>query len=100
MRWRVRYHRMLTLLVLLNGLSARGDYSNTVMSLNPVAYWPLNETPGADVASSQSINNLDLELHSSGSVTSGVAGAIAADRNTAIALDGSTAFCSLLLIRL
>jgi len=84
----------------MNAFVARADYSNTVMSFNPAAYWPLNETPGADVASSQTLSNPDLEFHSSGKVTSGVAGAIAADRNTAIALDGSTAFCSLLLIRL
>ena len=26
-----------------SGLTARADYSNTVASLNPVAYWRLNE---------------------------------------------------------
>lgn len=30
--------------VLAAAVTARADYSNTVMTLNPVAYWPLNET--------------------------------------------------------
>ena len=31
-------------LAFLAGSSANADYSNSVMALNPVAYWPLNET--------------------------------------------------------
>src|SRR5262245_19655481 len=32
-----------TLAILANS-PAKADYSNSVMALNPVAYWPLNET--------------------------------------------------------
>ena len=41
------------LLALCAGLPARADYSNTVMSFNPVAYWRLSETapvPPANIA--------------------------------------------------
>src|ERR1051326_9268669 len=41
------------LLALCAGWPARADYSNTVMSFNPVAYWRLSETapvPGANSA--------------------------------------------------
>ena len=89
---RTLYNQTLPILVLLNALVARADYSNTVTSLNPVAYWPLNEGPHGDVALNQSTNNPDLEVHYSGSVTSGVTGAIVADTNAAIALDGSTGY--------
>jgi hypothetical protein len=44
----MRYKSLLTIfsaiLVLFSTVLARADYSNTVMSLHPVAYWPLNET--------------------------------------------------------
>ncbi len=89
---RTLYNQTLPILVLLNALVARADYSNTVMSLNAVAYWPLNEGSRGDVALNQSTNNRDLEVHYSGSVTSGVTGAIVADTNAAVALDGSTAY--------
>src|SRR5260370_24686080 len=44
----------------LGGLTARAYYSNTVMALNPVAYWPLNETnsPGPGVTTSTNLGTL------------------------------------------
>src|ERR1700744_5115258 len=49
--------QLLTLLSVITAslavTTARADYSNTVVSLNPVAYWPLNETtqpPAAYIA--------------------------------------------------
>lgn len=43
---------VILLLTLTAGLPARADYSNTVMSLNPVGYWRLNEpvSPTLDYA--------------------------------------------------
>jgi Concanavalin A-like lectin/glucanases superfamily/Immunoglobulin I-set domain/Immunoglobulin domain len=43
---------VLALIVMTFAWMARADYSNTVMSLNPVAYWPLQETnqPGTNIA--------------------------------------------------
>src|SRR5712672_1755579 len=34
----------------------RADYSNTVMSFNPVAYWPLNETNQPPLAPTTATN--------------------------------------------
>jgi len=84
-------HRIFPVIVLLNALSVRADYSNTVMSLNPVAYWPLNEAPRTVLISYQSTNDPDLEFQYCGNITLGVAGPIVADRNTAAAFDGATA---------
>jgi hypothetical protein len=83
--------RILALLLLMSGLSARADYSNTVMSFNPVAYWPLSERPSGPVAVNEG-SDPDLKVYYSGSITSAVAGAIVAETNTAASLDGSTAY--------
>ncbi len=76
--------------VFLSASAARADYSNTVISFNPVAYWPLNEGPHAGIASNRTTDNPNIEAYFSGGVTPGVAGAIAAETNTAVAFDGST----------
>jgi hypothetical protein len=82
--------RIFPLLFLMNGLIARADYSNTVMSLNPVAYWPLNEAPRTDPGLNQMTNEPDLEFQYCGNITPGVASAIAANTNTAATFDGVT----------
>jgi hypothetical protein len=79
--------RVSPLIVLMNALITRADYSNTVMSLNPVAYWPLNEQFRTD----QMTNEPDLELKFYGNITLRVAGPIAADTNTAAEFDGASA---------
>jgi len=76
----------------MNAFVARADYSNTVMSYNPVAYWPLNDGPRGEVALNPGIAVPAFDVYSSGIVTSGVPGAIVADTNTAIAFDGSTGY--------
>jgi hypothetical protein len=80
----------------MNALILRADYSNTVMSLNPVAYWPLNERPRGGVpinhATVQVTNAPDCEAFYSADIVSGVAGAIVAETNSAVTLNGSTAY--------
>jgi hypothetical protein len=69
----------------------QADYSNTVLSLNPVAYWPLNERPSGDGVLSQRTAHSGYDLYYSKGVTP-TAGAIVADTNAAVALDGSTGY--------
>ena len=80
----------------MNAFVARADYSNTVMSYNPVAYWPLNDGPRGEVALNPGIAVPAFDVYSSGIVTSGVPGAIVADTNPAIAFDGNPLILRLL----
>jgi len=84
-----------SLMILVSTIVARADlsYSNAVMALNPVAYWPLEET-------NQPPSNLATNLGTAGSayngyygagVTLGVAGALAGDSDTAAAFTGNSA---------
>src|ERR1700756_3992540 len=84
-----------SLMILISTIMARADlsYSNAVMALNPVAYWPLEET-------NQPPSNLATNLGTAGSVyngfygagvTLGVTGALAGDSDTAASFAGNSA---------
>jgi hypothetical protein len=78
----------------MGGPNLRADYSNTVLSLKPVAYWPLNEhseRPDGDGALSQLTAHSSHDLYYSEGVTS-TAGALVAETNSAVALDGFTGY--------
>jgi len=83
------------LFVLACAVTLRADYSNAVMSLNPVAYWPLSDAPRINVAVNHGSAGPIGDGHYSGSVTSQVAGAIIADDNKAAGFDGSSAALTL-----
>src|SRR6266436_559897 len=74
--------------------TARGDYSNTVMALNPVAYWPLNETnaPAGGVTTATNLGTLGSAFNAifQGNVTFGVHGVIASEADTAEGFDGTS----------
>jgi hypothetical protein len=74
--------------------TARADYSNTVMSLNPVAYWPLNETipPGPGVITATNLGTLGSAFNATfkGNVTFGVHGVMASESDRADGFDGNT----------
>ena len=74
---------------------AQSAFSNALMALNPVAYWPLNETtapPGTALAATN-LGSLSSAFNAAygGSVTFGVAGALAGSTDTAAGFDGLSA---------
>jgi hypothetical protein len=81
--------------LLLAAFSARADYFNTVMSLRPVGYWPLNETtpPGPGVTTATNLGSLGSAFNAAfqGNVTFGVPGPLAGGTDIADGFDGSTA---------
>ncbi len=65
---------------------ARADYSNTVQSFHPVAYWPLNETNQPPAASSTETNLGTLGAIGNGKhsgLVSSIPGALPGDSDTA-----------------
>jgi hypothetical protein len=75
-----------------------GNYFASVVSLNPLAYWPLNETTQATPFGAQNIGTLGLAYDGfyNGNVTYQEAGALAsAATNYAIATDGTNGEVSL-----
>jgi len=78
------------------GLPARADYSNSVMALHPVAYWPLNETnqPPDPVSPVQAANLGTLgssqDAPFSGDTVFGYPGALASTSDTADSFNGFT----------
>jgi hypothetical protein len=78
------------LLAMITGIAAEADsaYSNAVMSLKPVAYWPLQETtppPRYDIETNYgSFGPIANAYYASTNAAHGVAGAIAGDNDTAI----------------
>ena len=74
------------LLALTTVLPARADYSNTVMSLNPIAYYRLNETtpvPQDSAVNSGTLGSVGDGLYQQGA-THPVAGALVASSDTAV----------------
>jgi hypothetical protein len=80
------------LLALAAVLPARADYSNTVMSLNPLGYWRLNDQTPVPVDTATNLGTLGVVGNSfyGGGVEHGQAGAIAGDSDTATHLNGIT----------
>ena len=66
-------------------------YAEMVLADEPVAYWRMGVTSGATVRDETGHGNT---LLLNGAYTTGAAGAIAADPDTAIAFDGTSAFAS------
>ncbi len=86
----MRNGRLLGLAALLLGLTARADYFSTVMLLNPVGYWRLDETnaPAADTASNLgTLGTAAAGLYLGGS-THPVPGALAGSADTAASFNG------------
>jgi len=85
-------------LVLGSGLAAQADntYSNAVLSLSPVAYWPLNETTppplAGNIASNLGTAGSTYDGYYASTVTLGVAGALTADSDTAASFNGSSGY--------
>jgi hypothetical protein len=82
-------------LAFLAGPSAKADYSNSVMALNPVAYWPLNETnlPPDTVGPATAVNlgTLGSSLNApfnNVDVIHGYPGALASTTDTANSFNG------------
>ena len=81
--------------VLLTVTAARAQsaYSNAVITLNPVAYWPLQETaspPAADVETNLgSLGAIANAYYASTNAVRGVAGAIAGDTDPAVNFNGA-----------
>jgi Concanavalin A-like lectin/glucanases superfamily/Bacterial lectin len=72
---------------------AHADYSNTVMSLGPVGYWPLNETtapPGAATATAPNSGTLGAleDATFQGENVYGYPGAIAGSSDSAVSFSG------------
>src|SRR5215471_12139246 len=84
--------RLLCLAALLLGFTARADYFSTVMSLNPVAYWRLDETnqPPVDVATNSGSLATSAPAFYLGGATHPVSGALAGNTDTAAGFDGVT----------
>lgn len=83
-----------SLMILISAIIARADlsYSNAVMALNPVAYWPLEETnqPPLNVATNLGTAGGAYDGFYGGGVTLGVTGALPGDSDTAASLNGAT----------
>src|SRR5215469_7839649 len=73
---------------------AQSTYSNAVMSFNPVAYWPLQETtlpPRYDVETNYgSFGAIANAYYASTNCIHGVAGGIAGDSDTAVNFAGNS----------
>lgn len=99
--------RKLTLLgavamAILAGPLAKADYFNSVMALNPVAYWPLNETnlppdsTGAGTASNLGTLGSALDApYNTVDIVHGYPGALASTTDTANSFSGFSAFAKL-----
>jgi hypothetical protein len=82
-------------LAILASQSAKADYSNSVMALNPVAYWPLNETnvPPDTIGAATAVNlgtvgsALDAPFNTVNMVH-GYPGALASTTDTANSFNG------------
>lgn len=73
--------------------SARGDFSNTVMSFNPAAYWRLNETtqpPPPDVALNLGTLGTKGQGYYLGGATHPQPGALTGSTDTAALFDGTS----------
>ncbi|HVM51366.1 MAG TPA: LamG-like jellyroll fold domain-containing protein [Candidatus Acidoferrum sp.] len=87
---------VLALLAAITGVAAQAQsaYSNAVMSLNPVAYWPLQETtppPMADVETNiGSLGSIANAYYASTNAVRNVPGAIAGDSDPAVNFNGGT----------
>jgi hypothetical protein len=77
---------------LLLGLTARADYSATVLSFSPAAYWRLDETNAPPAAVATNLGTLATTATGSylGGAAHPVAGALAGSSNTAASFDGVT----------
>lgn len=78
--------------VALLATSALADYSNTVASLNPLAYWRLNETvvPPADTGVNLGTLGAAAKPYYVGNATHAVAGALVGSTDTAASFDGAS----------
>ena len=85
--WAVLATGVLALVIVL---PARADYSNTVMNLNPIAYYRLNETTPvpANTATNRGTLGAPGLGNYSGSVTHPVAGALVGSSDTAASFAG------------
>jgi hypothetical protein len=79
-------------------LSARADhaYSNAVMALAPVAYWPLDETneppPAGNLATNLGTSGSAYDGYYGSGVATDVPGALVADPDTAASFNGSSGY--------
>lgn len=85
---------MSSLLILFSTIMARADnsYSNAVMALNPVAYWPLQETnqpPPRPFATNEGTAGSAYNGAYSGIVTLGNTGALPGDPDTSASFAGN-----------
>lgn len=81
------------LVVLMSPLMARADYSNAVMSLNPVAYWPLQETnqPPSDLATNLGSTGAAYDGIYLPGVILGAGSALAGDTDTSASFSSASA---------
>ena len=81
------------LMLLISSILARADlsYSNAVAALNPVAYWPLEETnqPPLNLATNLGTAGAAYNGFYGSGVTLGVAGALGGSTDTAASFNGS-----------
>lgn len=83
-----------SLMILISSIVARADlsFSNAVMALNPVAYWPLEETnqpPPRPFATNEGTAGAAYNGAYSGVLTLGVPGALPGDSDTAASFTGN-----------
>jgi hypothetical protein len=79
----------------LLSVHAQSAFSNALIALNPVAYWPLNETtaPPSPALAATNLGSLSTAYNAAygGAVAFGVPGAIAGTTDTAAGFDGLSA---------
>lgn len=85
---------MSSLMILFSAIIARADnsYSNAVMALNPVAYWPLEETnqpPPRPFATNEGTAGSAYNGSYSGIITLGIPGALPGNSDTAASFSGA-----------
>jgi hypothetical protein len=82
-----------SLMILISTIMARADlsYSNAIVALNPVAYWPLEETnlPPGNLATNLGTVGANYNGFYGSGVTLGVAGALAGSSDTAASFNAN-----------
>lgn len=83
-----------SLMILISAIMARADlsYSNAVMTLNPVAYWPLEETnlPPSNLATNLGTVGASYNGFYGSGVTLGAPGALVGDSDAAASFNASS----------
>src|SRR4051794_10705084 len=77
---------LLLMLLFTSAWAVRGDFSNTIQSFHPIAYWPLNETNQPPLQSLTETNLGTLGLAGNGKhvgLVLSTPGALPGDSNTA-----------------